>query len=102
MSVKSQRMKKRESLRNQILQRKEREIELLKEKIVELQNECNKKDEFIKSIEDMRNELKKSIDDINKRKEEYRSLNEDLRQMKNVFNKTIFKGRWRIIKWLMK
>lgn len=102
MSVKSQRMKKRESLRNQILQRKERDIELLKEKIVELQNECNKKDEFIKSIEDMRNELKKSIDDINKRKEEYRSLNEDLRQMKNVFNKTIFKGRWRIIKWLMK
>lgn len=101
MSVKNQRIKKRESLRNQILQRKEKEIEFLKKKIVELQNECNEKDEIIKSVEDMRNELKKSIDDIEKSKEEYRALTEDLRQMKKVFNKTVFKGRWRIIKLLM-
>lgn len=102
MGAKTKRIKNRDSLRSQILQRKEREIAFLKEKIVELQNECNEKDEIIKSVEDMRIQLKKSTDDIEKSKEEYRALNEDLRQMKKILNKTVFRGRWRIIKWLMK
>ena len=102
MDVKKQKRKKRESLRKQILQRKENEIRFLKEKILKLQEECRKKDELINSVNDTKKELEAHIESLKKKGDEYDALNEDLMQMRKVFNQTIFKGRWKIIKWLMK
>ena len=84
------------------LQRKEKEIESLKEQVLKLQNECNEKDKLLHSIDDMRKELESTIESLKEKSREYESLNEDLRQMRKVFDKTAFKGKWNIIKWLMK
>ena len=102
MGSKNKRIKDRENLRMQILQRKEKEIEALKEKVLYLQDECKKKDELINSVDDMRKEFERSIEDLKEKKKEFENLNKELRQMKKVFNETVFKGRWSIVKWLMK
>lgn len=102
MNAKKQRNKKRDDMKNQVIQRKNDEIESLKKKISELQISCGEKDELINSIEYLRNDLQATIEDIKKKGEKYDELNADLMQMRKVFNQTVFKGRWRIIKWLMK
>ena len=93
---------KRDDFNKRIIQKKTSEIESLKEKISELQISCDEKDELINSIDSFRSELKTIIEDLKKKSEEYEELNSDLRQMRKVFNQEVFRGRWRIIKWLMR
>ena len=89
-------------LKNQIIQRKNDEIESLKDRISDLQIENKEKDELINSIESLRNDLKNTIEEIKAKGKEYDTLIEDLRMMKKVMNTTVFHGKWRIIKWLMR
>ena len=35
-------------------------------------------------------------------KEQYKSLIQELKQMKEIMNVTVYKGKWRLIRWLMK
>lgn len=94
--------KKRADYQNQVIQRKNDEIESLKIKISELQISCDEKDELVNSIDYLRKDFQSIIEDLKKKGEKYDELNADLMQMRKVLNQTVFKGRWRIIKWLMK
>lgn len=78
------------------------EIEKLKSSIFELEIDSEKRTELIDSITDIRTELYEVIDDLSERREEYTRLIEDLRQMKMVMNQTVFKGKWRLIKLLLR
>lgn len=78
------------------------EIEKLKSSISELEIDSEKRTELIDSITDIRTELYEVIDDLSERREEYTRLIEDLRQMKMVMNQTVFKGKWRLIKLLLR
>ena len=99
---KTNRYEKKYETQKKIVLRQLDEIEKLKSSISELEIDSEKRTELIDSITDIRTELYEVIDDLSKRREEYTRLIEDLRQMKMVMNQTVFKGKWRLIKLLLR
>ena len=94
--------KQRFDFKHQIIERQASEIDNLKEVISKLEIGCSEKDEIINSIDDLRNDLIETIDDLKSKKNEYDRLIMELSEMRNVINQTVFKGRWKIIKLLIK
>lgn len=99
---KTNRYEKKYETQKKIVLRQLNEIEKLKSSISELEIDSEKRTELIDSITDIRTELYEVIDDLSERREEYTRLIEDLRQMKMVMNQTVFKGKWRLIKLLLR
>lgn len=99
---KTNRYEKKYETQKKIVLRQLDEIEKLKSSISELEIDSEKRTELIDSITDIRTELYEVIDDLSERREEYTRLIEDLRQMKMVMNQTVFKGKWRLIKLLLR
>lgn len=99
---KTNRYEKKYETQKKIVLRQLDEIEKLKSSISELEIDNEKRTELIDSITDIRTELYEVIDDLSERREEYTRLIEDLRQMKMVMNQTVFKGKWRLIKLLLR
>ena len=99
---KTNRYEKKYETQKKIVLRQLDEIEKLKSSISELEIDSEKRTELIDSITDIRTELYEVIDDLNERRKEYTRLIEDLRQMKVVMNQTVFKGKWRLIKLLLR
>ena len=99
---KTNRYEKKYETQKKIVLRQLDEIEKLKSSISELDIDSEKRNELSDSITDIRTELYEVIDDLSERREEYTRLIEDLRQMKMVMNQTVFKGKWRLIKLLLR
>lgn len=99
---KTNRYEKKYETQKKIVLRQLDEIEKLKSSIFELEIDSEKRTELIDSITDIRTELYEVIDDLSERREEYTRLIEDLGQMKMVMNQTVFKGKWRLIKLLLR
>lgn len=99
---KTNRYEKKYETQKKIVLRQLDEIEKLKSSISELEIDSEKRTELIDSITDIRTELYEVNDDLSERREEYTRLIEDLRQMKMVMNQTVFKGKWRLIKLLLR
>ena len=99
---KTNRYEKKYETQKKIVLRQLDEIEKLKSSISELEIDSEKRTELIDSITDIRTELYEVIDDLSEKREEYTRLIEDLRQMKMVMNQTVFKGKWKLIKLLLK
>lgn len=99
---KTNRYEKKYETQKKIVLRQLDEIEKLKSSISELEIDSEKRTELIDSITDIRTELYEVIDDLSEKREEYTRLIEDLRQMKMVMNQTVFKGKWRLIKLLLR
>lgn len=99
---KSNRYQKKYDTQKKIVLKQLDEIEHLKSIISDLEIDTEKRTELIDSITDIRTELYEVIDDLSEKREEYSRLIEDLRQMKMVMNQTVFKGRWKLIKLLLK
>lgn len=99
---KTNRYEKKYETQKKIVLRQLDEIEKLKSSISELEIDSEKRTELIDSITDIRTELYEVVDDLSERREEYTRLIEDLRQMKMVMNQTVFKGKWRLIKLLLR
>lgn len=78
------------------------EIESLKIQIDMLTSLCEEKDKIIYSIEPMRSELAEDIKDFKSKKKEYNKLIDELRKMKDVMNQEFFKGRWKLVKFLIR
>ena len=101
--------KKRYETQQKISLRKSEEIEVLKSQIKELELECYKKDKIIEaknrvinSVEPLRNELQKNIDELKGCKVEYKNLIDELKEMKSMMNQDIYNGRWNLIRFLIK
>jgi hypothetical protein len=99
---KTNRYEKKYETQKKIVLRQLDEIEKLESSISELEIDSEKRTELIDSITDIRTELYEVIDDLSERREEYTRLIQDLRQMKMVMNQTVFKGKWRLIKLLLR
>lgn len=99
---KTNRYEKKYETQKKIVLRQLDEIEKLKSSISQLEIDSEKRTELIDSITDIRTELYEVIDDLSERREEYTRLIEDLRQMKMVMNQTVFKGKWRLIRLLLR
>ena len=99
---KTNRYEKKYETQKKIVLRQLDEIEKLKSSISELEIDSENRTELIDSITDIRTELYEVIDDLSERREEYTRLIEDLKQMKMVMNQTVFKGKWRLVKLLLR
>ena len=96
------RKNKRDDIKSRIIDRQTSEIESLKKKIDSLKLSCEEKNELISSIDTLRINFIQEIDNIKNNSKKLDKLISELNQMKVVMNRTFFKGRWRIIKWLLK
>ena len=94
--------KKKFEFQKKMIARQSKQIELLISQVEILKLECEKKDEIISSVTPLKEELTKNVNEVKKYKKEYRELVEDLRKMKTIMNQTVFKGRWKLIKFLIK
>lgn len=114
MNVKTNKDRKSD-VKDRTITRQAKEIESLKTEISKLEAMCDEKDEIIKakenesiefaaSIEFLRSELNASLDELKQKSKEYDENLAEIKKMRNVFAKDVFRGewRWRIIKWLMK
>ena len=102
MSRSSIKNKKKSDLKGRIITRQVDEINSLKKKISSLEIDSAKKDEIIHSIDTIRDDLSETANELKGKKEEYDELVEELMQMRNVMNQTVFNGRWKLIRLLLK
>jgi predicted RNase H-like nuclease (RuvC/YqgF family) len=89
---------KKIEFQNKLISRQSEQIESLKLQIETLRMECAEKDRIIDSVEPMRKELAEHVTEVKKRKKEFESLVNELKNMKKIMNQEFFRGRW----WLVK
>lgn len=94
--------KKRLEFQQKMISRQSEEIEYLNAENVKLRLQIEEKDNVINSIEPMRKELAENIVEVKRYKNEYKSLIEELKKMKEIVNQEVYRGRWKVIRLLMK
>lgn len=94
--------KKRLEFQQKIISRQSEQIESLKLQIEKLKIECKEKNEIINSVTPLRNELTENVNEIKKYKKEYIKLIQELKKMKKIVNQKVYRGRWKIVRWLIK
>ena len=93
---------KRLAFQQKMINRQSEQIEKLKSENERLNNKLIEKDEIINAIEPMRKEMADNLKEQKRLKEEYKSLIDELKKMKEIVNRTVYKGRWKLIKFLIK
>lgn len=93
---------KRLGFQKKMIEKQSEQIQSLNSQIEKLKLELEEKDELINSVADLKNELTQNIADIKEYKKEYGKLIEELRKMKEIMNREVYHGRWRLIRLLMK
>lgn len=99
---KNNKYEKRLAFQQKMINRQSEQIEKLKSEIEKLTLECQKKDELINSVTPLRNELTENVNTTKKYKEQYKALIQELKNMKKILNKEVYKNRWWLVKWLLK
>lgn len=77
-------------------------ISRLLEENEKLKLELNEKCAIINSVTPLRNELTDNVNEVKKCKKQYKKLIQELKIMKSIFNKEVYKNRWWLIKLLLK
>ena len=93
---------KRNNIKSDIIKKQSCEIDRLRKKIESLDEACEQKDMLISAIDDMRDEFVGVLQDLKDKRNEYDKLVNELILMKKVMNKEVFKGKWNIIRFLLK
>lgn len=94
--------KRKLEFQENLIKKQSEEIKSLNAQIEELNLKCDEKDRIIHSVASLKKELSDNVSEVKKYKKEYKELIDELRKMKAVMNQTVFKGRWKLIKFLMK
>ncbi len=94
--------KKKQETQARIIERQSETINSLKTKIEELELECIKKDETINSVYSLKKELEDIVKTQKKYRDEYNDLIHELKKMKEIMNQSVYKGRWNLVKLLIK
>lgn len=90
--------KKRLDFQNKMISRQSQQIDNLKLKIENLEQKLKEKDEVINSVIPMRKEMTDNLKEQKRLKEQYKSLIQELKQMKKIMNKEVYKNRWWLIR----
>lgn len=93
---------KRLTFQQKMIARQSEHIKDLESQIQKLQLELEEKNTIINSVSSMREELAQNVTDTKKCKEQYLVLIEELKKMKEIVNQEVYRGRWRLIKHLIK
>ena len=96
------RYEKRLEFQQKMITRQSEQIDNLKIEIEKLNNKLIEKDELINAIEPMQKEMAENLKEQKRLKEEYKSLIDELKKMKNIINQNVYKGKWHLVKWLIK
>ena len=96
------REKKKLDFQQKIITRQSKQIELLKSQIEYLKQKCQEKDDVINSVQFIREELVENAKEHRRLKNEYKELVDELKQMKKIIDVNVYKGRWKIVKFLVK
>lgn len=102
MNEKKNKYEKRLQFQQKMITRQFEQIDSLKNEIEKLTLECQKKDEIINSVTPLRNELTVNVNEVKKKKKEFDELIQEMKKMKEIVNRTVYKGRWKLIKFLIK
>lgn len=102
MNEKKNKYEKRFDFQQKIIARQSEQIDNLKLEIEKLTLECQKKDELIRTVEPMRREMTENIKELKRLKDEYKALIQELKQMKEILNQEVYRGKWRLVRWLIK
>lgn len=96
--------KKRLEFQQNMISKKSEEIESLNAEIVRLRLQIEEKNNVISSISSLREELKQNVEDAKKYKEQYKSLIQELRDMKKILTQEVYGSQWKwnLIKFLIK
>lgn len=100
--MKEKKYEKKLELQEKIISRQSEHIEKLNAQIAKLKLEIEEKDILIISVASLKDELTKNISDVKNYKKEYKKLIDELRKMKEIINQTVYKGRWWLIKFLIR
>lgn len=100
--MKERTYKKRLDFQSQMISRQSRQIDALKLENEKLKEKIKEKDNIISSIEPMRKEMADSIKEYKRLKNEYKTNVQELKQMKDIMNKEVFKNRWWLLKLILK
>lgn len=98
----TKRNKKGSDLKSQIIVRQIDKIDALQKNISELEIDCAEKDKIINSINALRDDLFETVNTLKQESQKYDKLMAELMEMRNVMNQTVFKGRWKLIRLLLK
>lgn len=94
--------KKKLDFQQKIITRQSKQIELMKSQIEYLKQKCQEKDDVINSVQSIREELVENTKEHQRLKNEYKELVDELKQMKKIIDVNVYKGRWKIVKFLIK
>ena len=94
--------KKRLDFQQKMISRQLEQIETLKSENEKLMLKIEEKDRIINSVASLKEELVKSVSEAKGYKEECKELNNELKKMKEILNQTVYKGKWRLVKFLIK
>lgn len=93
---------KRLAFQQKMITRQSEQIEKLKSENERLNNKLIEKDELINAIEPMRKEMADNLKEQKRLKKEYKTLIQELKDMKKIVNKEVYRNRWWLIRWLLK
>lgn len=94
--------KRKLEFQQKMILRQSEMIDSLKSQIEALKLESKAKDDLIESVDSLRKEFINDVDKVKVYKEEYEKLIQELKDMKKILNQDLYKGRWRLIKFLIK
>ena len=78
------------------------DIERLEHQIAGLRADSESKKELFNSVSDLYDDLTSTIVELKIKSDEYDKLISELQQMKKVMNQNFFKGKWRLIRFLLR
>lgn len=93
---------KKIDFQQKLIAKQSEQIESQKNEIEKLKLIINEKDGIINSVDSLRKELSHNIDEAKRYSKEYKILIGELRKMKEIMNQEVYKGRWKIVKFLIK
>ena len=94
--------KKRLDFQQRMISRQSEQIGMQKSTIERLENELKEKDKIINSVAPLRKELTENVKEQKRLKKEYKKLIQELKKMKSIVDQEVYRGRWWLIKFLLK
>lgn len=98
----SKKRNRKSNVQSRIIERQTNEIEVLKNKVSKLEIDCKDKDDIINSIDSLRVEMNDVVESMRSKVEVYDKLIGELTEMKKIMNKEVFKGRWNLVRLLLR
>lgn len=93
---------KKIEFQQKMISRQSKQIEELESQVRNLKLEIEEKNKIINSTSSLRDEMAKNVADIKGYKIKYKELVDEVRKMKDGINQEVYKGRWWLVKLLIK